>query len=61
MDTSIPGQYDKLYILTLKYEHTEFPTEISCNGQVILRLPQLLQDITPDNVLEKIRLYILFS
>jgi hypothetical protein len=52
------------YTLQLRYEHTEFPARIiggTGKNVVALKLTSLPQNITPTNVNEKIRLYLLFS
>lgn len=56
----------------MRFEHTEFPARIICpyNFDItslsnmksnIINLPKIPENITPENVNEKVRLYILFS
>ena len=49
----------------MRFEHTEFPARI-LGGPIsqlkrIINLPKIPDNITPSNVNEKVRLYLLFS
>lgn len=57
----------KEYIFQLRYEHTDYPARIIQKEigrdyplDVILELPKI-PNVTPQNVQEKIKLYLLFS
>lgn len=58
----------KEYIFQLRYEHTDFPARIIQKEigrdyplNVLLELPKIPENINPTNVLEKTKLYLLFS
>ena len=69
MFTYIKGEK---YTFQIRYEHTEFPARIICPYKFdvssltnmrdnIINLPKIPENITPENVNEKVRLYLLFS
>jgi hypothetical protein len=45
----------------MRWEHTDYPARIILPGAKTINLPKIPENITPSNVNEKVRLYLLFS
>jgi hypothetical protein len=48
------------YIFQMRWEHAQYPARI-ISGRSTVNLPKIPSNITPTNVNEKVRLYLLFS